>query len=478
MIRTGDEVGSLAEIKDRAAAAELTPDSLLLILRALPLPLVWFALDDGEVVLVNRAFQDVFGFDAAEVGNWARWSSRFPDTGDRIAALDHWRGKGHRSGSRSGVEDMLAGLQDEQKELRVPAHDGRELTVLHSGVVLPDINCALAIYVDITRRKQDELRLADAERATREREVVTRLLLDHTHEMVAVASLDGALRFVSPAVQAITGWTQEQYLARRLKIVHPEDRDAVLAARARCFEGATGQQVRYRALKADGSYVWLEGLGSCYRDPQTQEPLGYIATIRDISHKQAEEAEQEARTALLEQHARLDHLTGLANRRVFDTTLRDEARRHSRRTQPLALLLIDVDFFKQYNDRYGHLEGDRALQRIAAILKRSAQRVADLPARFGGEEFTLLLPMTEPAGAELIARSILSALEGECIRHEQSHAGCLTVSIGIACWPAVTPVDRDELLLEADQALYRAKNDGRNTLKVTHCRRPASLPDQ
>ncbi len=472
-MRAGDETGSLAELTDRAVAAELSPDSLLLILKALPLPLVWFALDDGEVVLVNRAFEDVFGFGASEVGDWGRWSARFAATADRPAAPNERRTKGHRS----GTEDMLAGLQDEQKELRVPAHDGRQLTVLHSGVVLPAINCALAIYVDISRRKQDERRLAEAERATREREIVTRLVLDHTHEMVAVASLDGDLRFVSPTVQAITGWTQEQYLSKGIEAVHPEDREAVLAARARCFEGATGQQARYRLLKADGSYVWLEGLGSCYRDPQTQKPLGYIATIRDVSQKQAEEAEQEARTALLEEHARIDHLTNLANRRVFDMTLRDEARRHSRRTQPLALLLIDVDFFKQYNDRYGHLEGDRALQRIAAVLKRSAQRVADLAARFGGEEFALLLPMTEAAGAEQIGHSILMAIEAECIPHERSHAGCLTVSIGVACWPAVTPLDREELLMEADRALYRAKNDGRNTLKLTHCRLVASLPD-
>ena len=472
-MRTGERIGSLAELTDRAVAAELTPDSLLLILKALPLPLVWFALDDGEVVLVNRAFEDVFGFGAAEVENWTRWSARFSDEAVRTAAPDEWRAKSHKT----GFEDMLAGLRDEQKELQVPARDGRELTVLHSGVVLPAINCALAIYVDITRRKQDELRLAEAERATREREVVTRLLLDHTHEMISVASLDGALRFVSPTVQAITGWTQEQYLSKGVEVVHPEDREAVDAARDRWFGGATGQQVRYRNLKADGSYVWLESLGSCYRDPQTQDPLGYIATIRDVSHKQAEEAEQEARTALLEEHARIDHLTSLANRRVFDATLRDEARRHSRRSQPLALLLIDVDFFKQYNDRYGHLEGDRALQQIAAILKRSAQRVADLAARFGGEEFALLLPMTEPAGAELIGRSILMAIEAECIPHERSHAGCLTVSIGVACWPAVTPLDREVLLMEADRALYRAKNDGRNTLKLTHCRSASSLPD-
>ena len=471
-MRTGSEVESLvesAELKELVTAAELTPGSLLLILKALPLPLVWFSLNNGEVVLVNRAFQEVFGFSSAEVGNWVRWSSRFPDASGRTAPSDRWCDQG----CEACLEDMLAGLRDEQKELKVPARDGRELTVLHSGVVLPALNCALAIYVDISRRKQDELRLAEAERAAREREILARLLLDHTHEMVAIASLDGALHFVSPTVHAITGWTQEQYLSRRMELVHPEDRKAVLAAQTRCFEGAVAQQVRYRLLKADGSYAWLEAIGSCYRDPQTQESLGCITTIRDISHRQAEEAEQEARTALLEQHARLDHLTGLANRRVFDMTLRDEARRHSRRSQPLALLLIDVDFFKQYNDRYGHLEGDRVLQRIAAILKRSAQRVADLAARYGGEEFALLLPMTEAAGAEQIARSILAALESECIPHERSHAGCLTVSIGIACWPAAFPLDREELLKEADQALYRAKDAGRNLLKLTHCRRPA-----
>jgi diguanylate cyclase (GGDEF)-like protein len=174
------------------------------------------------------------------------------------------------------------------------------------------------------------------------------------------------------------------------------------------------------------------------------------------------DATRAARAALLEQQARFDHLTRLANRHVFYTALSDEARRQTRRTQSLSLLLVDIDHFKLFNDRYGHLEGDRVLKQVADILKRTASRVADLVARFGGEEFVLLLPMTEAAGAETIAEKILSSVHAEAIPHFDSPSGFLTVSIGIACWPASTIMDRDSLLLAADKALYGAKKQGRD----------------
>ena len=464
------KTADLSNLTVLSTLSNFSMESLLFILGALPLPLVWFRLDDGQVVFLNRAFQEVFGYPSDEVLSWSHWSSRFPDAGQREQAIRQWYAQTRKRKS----EDASSGLPVEAMEITVLARDGSERTVLHSGVVLPALNCALAIYIDITKRKQDELRLVEAEHAAREREVLYPILLDHTHEMIVISSSDGTRRFVSPAVLPITGWTQAEYLSRRLEdMVHPEDRETLLACRGRCLEGATGEQLLYRSLRRDGSYLWMEALASCYKDPVTQKTLGYIATIRDASQKQAEEQEREARTALLEQQARFDQLTGVANRHVFHSALRDESRRQTRRTQTLALLLIDVDHFKLYNDRYGHLEGDRVLRRIAEILKVSASRVADLVARFGGEEFVLLLPMTDPDGAVKVARNTLAAVAAAAIPHQDSPLGCVTISIGVACWPATAPLDRELLMLQADKALYSAKGQGRNTFFVEHCCSPA-----
>ncbi len=446
-------------------SADMPGDTLLLVLGAMPVPLAWFRLDDGKAMFVNRAFKSVFGYSAEEVVSWSHWSSCFPDAEQRDRALGQWLAQTRKRKS----EEADAGLPVKQIELRALAGDGTERTVLHSGVVLPAINCALAIYIDITARKQDELRMAEVERVAREREMLYPILLNHAHEMIIVSSSEGVRRFVSPAVLALTGWTQAEYLSQRLEnMAHPDDYKALLAVRERCNNGATGELIRYRFRHKDGSWLWMEALASCYKDPVSGKVLGAIATLRDYSQQQAEEAKRKTSTALLEQQARYDSLTGVANRHVLYSALRDEARRQSRHTQALALLLIDVDFFKAFNDRYGHLEGDCALQRVAEVLKASTHRVTDLVTRFGGEEFVLFLPMTDPEGAMAIARGIRNALATEAIPHMDSPMGLLTVSIGIACWPGSTALDRDKLLLHADRALYKAKNLGRNRFCMHH----------
>lgn len=460
---------------DQSAAH--SAESLLFVLGTLPLPIVWFRLDNGDVIFLNRAFEHVFGYDASEVRSWSNWSSRFPDAAQREIAVRHWLAQTRKR----STEDASGGLPVEQMEICALARDNRELTVLHSGVVLPALNCALAIYIDITERKQNELRLANAERSAREREVLYPILLQHTHEMIIISSSDGTRRFVSPAVHAITGWTEEEYQSQRIEdMVHPEDRDQLIATRQRCLEGATGEQIRYRARQKDGSWLWLDALASCYSDPATQKPLGYIAMIRDASNKHAEELERQARTALLEKQARFDQLTGVANRHVLYSMLRDEARRQAREVQQLALLLVDVDHFKRFNDQYGHVEGDHVLQRVASMLQAAAHRATDLVARFGGEEFAILLPATGADGASRIARNILTSIAAQAIPHSGSALGVLTVSIGVACWPSSMPLDREKFLIQADRALYRAKGSGRNNFSVELSPElsPESSPDQ
>jgi two-component system chemotaxis family response regulator WspR len=159
----------------------------------------------------------------------------------------------------------------------------------------------------------------------------------------------------------------------------------------------------------------------------------------------------------------MDGLTGLNNRRRFDEYAATEWRRAIRQREPFALLLADVDEFKSYNDTYGHLVGDEALKRIAAVIRASCGRPADLPARFGGEEFAIILPGTGMDGAAHIAAVARKGLQELNIPHSGSSvADCVTISIGAA---ACTPTNEAALLDFihcADQALYEAKTSGRN----------------
>ena len=157
-----------------------------------------------------------------------------------------------------------------------------------------------------------------------------------------------------------------------------------------------------------------------------------------------------------------DSMTGIANRRRFDTALAEEWRRATRTGQPLALAMVDVDWFKRYNDHYGHQKGDDCLRQVARLLDAHLRRSGDVAARYGGEEFAFIAPNTDAPTAVGMAESFSRALVTMGIAHEVSQFGCVTVSIGIA---VVLPTDAQTpefLLAQADQALYQAKDAGRN----------------
>ncbi len=168
----------------------------------------------------------------------------------------------------------------------------------------------------------------------------------------------------------------------------------------------------------------------------------------------------------LEQIATHDSLTGLANRRLFERSLEIEFVRGARQVSPVSLIMLDIDFFKRYNDAYGHVAGDHCLMQVAQVVKTCCQRKADLAVRYGGEEFAVLLPDTDINGALAIAGQIRRSVIDKHIIHSGSPTGYLTVSLG--CY-AFIPSGNDSLetfIHRADAALYQAKNAGRNRAAV------------
>jgi diguanylate cyclase (GGDEF)-like protein len=220
--------------------------------------------------------------------------------------------------------------------------------------------------------------------------------------------------------------------------------------------------------RSDGRYIWVEGR---YRFLPQDGTI--LAMLRDITaQKRAELAlaetvrKLEASNRLLARLANRDGLTGIANRRCFDDRLDAEFRRSVRQHLSLSVVMIDVDCFKLYNDRYGHVAGDKCLMRIAAAVAGALLRPGDLAARYGGEEIAVLLPATDLAGAIVIAERIRLAVADLAIPHAGNLHGVATISAGVsAVRPRRTNDQPGDLVEAADRALYRAKTDGRNRVR-------------
>lgn len=171
----------------------------------------------------------------------------------------------------------------------------------------------------------------------------------------------------------------------------------------------------------------------------------------------------------LEQLASVDGLTGIANRRRFDMTLEREWQRLTRDQKPFSLILGDIDYFKRYNDTYGHQAGDECLQKVCQACHDCAKRASDLAARYGGEEIAVILPDTDSIGAMYIAQEIRQRIRQLNIKHDASPIGNLiSMSLGVATITPHTQLKPNVLINQADMALYRAKQNGRNRIVLFH----------
>ena len=179
-------------------------------------------------------------------------------------------------------------------------------------------------------------------------------------------------------------------------------------------------------------------------------------------------AELQEANSQLESLSTTDSLTGLANRRRFDSYWEQEWCRAQRQATPLAVIMLDVDHFKLYNDHYGHQQGDRCLQRVAEVLRASVRRAGELAARYGGEEFVVVLPGASGEQAAETAQLILKALRAEQLPHASSPDGSVvTVSLGVASGIPDESASREHLLKAADVALYEAKSLSRNCVVLS-----------
>jgi diguanylate cyclase (GGDEF)-like protein len=303
-----------------------------------------------------------------------------------------------------------------------------------------------------------------------------RKFADRTEGTVRAAGVDGVRRiygFVAVPLsdaRLVVGLTEAEVLDRI-------DRELQLAYLQLAFFGILvliiawigGEQLVVDPIRSLARTATRLGRGDLTARPERQrwaKEFAPLATaLREMAQKLAErESELRAANEHLERLALIDPLSGLANRRNFDETLARTWKDAIRHKRLVGLLTIDVDHFKLFNDRYGHVEGDACLRRVGALLMNFACRPGDLPARYGGEEFAVLLPGASLAGARIVAERLRRAVEELCIANADAPLGQVSVSIGVASLVPSLDDEAQSLVEAADAGLYAAKRSGRNAV--------------
>jgi len=280
-------------------------------------------------------------------------------------------------------------------------------------------------------------------------------IIDH-YVMTLDMDPEGTITRASEAFCEASGYSQDSIVGKSYEeICHPECSRPICASLLKKIKKEKTREREIPIQKQDGSTLWVH-IDISPRFGDTGEIVGYTAFQQDITDKQQ-----------LELLAITDELTGLFNRREFNATYPRELNRARRDGKYLALLMIDVDFFKHYNDTYGHQEGDNVLQKFGEILKKSFLRMSDLTFRLGGEEFGVILTANDEQNFVAMAERFRQNLENLKIPHTKNRASdFVTASIGIKIMPASNRETPEAIYHAADKALYKAKEKGRNRVEI------------
>ncbi len=349
-------------------------------------------------------------------------------------------------------------------EYRVRHKDGRWVWLLSRGKVVErdEFDAPLRMtgtHMDLTPRKHAE---AEAERSSQ--------MLRRTGQLANIGGWE--LELATMRLE----WTEQVFhiheldpatplrLERAIDFYAPEARSTIQAAVEAGARDGTPWDLELPFITARGDPRWVrtQGVAVC----EDGRPVRLLGAFQDITEKKVNDLELQRVNEQLVRLSTTDALTEVGNRRLFDQTLKAEWQRAARRAAPVALLMIDVDHFKEYNDHYGHPAGDEVLRQIARIVGDSVRRGGELVARYGGEEFVLLLPGADLDAARVVAERCRQSIADAKIEHRASAtAAWVGVSIGVASHVASSAVDCNMLVDTADAALYRAKRCGRGRIE-------------
>lgn len=301
-----------------------------------------------------------------------------------------------------------------------------------------------------------------------------KLLAENSTDLISTHELDGKFKYVSPSSKTILDYEPEELVGKNpYEFYHPDDLKQITESHDTVKDTTDEFVVEYRFRRKNGKYVWLEttskrmsGLGIGNNE--------LICSTRDVDLRKQLENDLIEKNNRLKRISNMDGLTEIFNRRYFDTMLEEEWEKAIENNTSLALIMFDIDYFKFYNDTYGHQQGDECIKEIAHVGKTVLNRPHDLIARYGGEEFAVILPQTCKNGAMKVAETIRKSVQVLAIPHVNSKVKpIVTVSVGVATVEPTRDMNHLQLVVDADDALYKAKKDGRNRVQFYEESEPA-----
>lgn len=335
---------------------------------------------------------------------------------------------------------------------------------------------ALSISLDRHRRqlKRETIEREQAEQAWQESQRFIQGIIDASTNILYVDSFaDGSNFYMNRWIQNVLGYEPDDIkkLGTRYleQLVHPDEKAHMTAERIKLTTIKDGEVVEneYRLRHLHGHWRWLLCRETVFQRDANGHPTQVFGTATDITKRKHAEVALKEFNQELERLANMDGLTQVANRRSFDQYLAQEWKTVGIGRFSLSLILCDIDYFKNYNDTYGHQAGDVCLQQVAQAIERAVKRGTDLVARYGGEEFAIVLPNTTAAGLERVALEIQREIKQLEIAHSHSEVSdWITLSLGLAVVSSTQHIHPDKLVAAADRGLYQAKYEGRDRFCV------------
>ena len=414
---------------------------------------VGMAITSPKQVLLdaNEYLREMLGYTNDELieGNWL--DLLYKDDKDEFA---------------SKFNQVVSGGQDKYTgDIRFVGKNGSTIDTITSvtGIKSADgrTRYALNLVQDITARKQAETKLRQLIRHNE-------LVLNTAADGIFGIDNHGKITFINEAAVKMLGWPKEElYTEKFHHLTHHTKKDGTANPIDDCLIGTAFRDAK--PSQGSDEIFWRKD-GTSFPIEFASTPIidegrvtGAVVVFRDITERiEAERALHKANEKLAEL-ATIDGLTGIANRRTFDEQLQTEWKRTSREQQPLSLILLDIDYFKRFNDHYGHQAGDDCLRLVTVGLMECIKRTSDKLARYGGEEFALILPQTSAEGAYHMAECLRKAILARRIPHAKSEVSTqVTISLGVVSMVPQAQDQAEILIQAADKALYRAKSEGRN----------------